>query len=146
MSLLHSPEAMTTTAMDTTSRTRAFIQHLFSDSFGSTFLSHLSDNIIWTATGSSPLSGRYEGKQVYQTQVLDKIYERLEEPPTRILDRILVDGEWATVHFHSVGVRGKNGADFSMDYCWIIKVDLERREVVEVVGFYDSKKMWDLFA
>ena len=39
---------------------------------------------------------------------------------------------------------GRNGADFSMQYCWLVKVDGD--QIAEVIGFYDTKKMNDVFA
>jgi uncharacterized protein len=56
---------------------------------------------------------------------------------------MIVEDEWASVFFESEDVRGKNGADFSMQYNWLIRVVGGR--IVEVVGFYDQKKMHDVF-
>ena len=108
------------------------------------FLDSLSDEVIWTATGSSPLSGRYVGKREYREQVLAKLYERLQTSVKPQVDLILVDGNWATVYFHTTDVKGHNGVDFSMSYCWLMRVD--REKIVEVIGFYDLKKVCDLFA
>ena len=134
--------------MDTTCKTRTFIETLFStiadQGFGHIFLDHLSDDVVWTATGSSPMRGRYEGKQNYREQVLDKLHEKLEHSPRPSIDQIIADRQWAAVHFHTSGARAYNGMDFSMEYCWLMKV--EDDQIVEVVGFYDSKKMCDLFA
>jgi ketosteroid isomerase-like protein len=43
---------------------------------GSTiFLDALANDLTWTATGSSPTSGTYHGKQEY----LEKVYRALDE-------------------------------------------------------------------
>jgi uncharacterized protein len=60
------------------------------------------------------------------------------------VQKILADGEWGCVNFRTEGVTGRNGADFSMQYCWLIKVDGD--QIAEVIGFYDTKKMNDVFA
>lgn len=127
-------------------KTRAFLQNIFEsvDFDFTTFGDYLSDDLVWTATGDSPLSGRYEGKESYLRQVLGPLHEKLASPIKPILLRILVDGLWAAVHFRSENVRAKNGADFSMDYCWMMKVQGDK--IVEVVGWYDQKKMWDIFS
>ena len=131
-----------------TADTRAFIEVLFSTvangGFGNLFLAHLSDDVVWTATGSSPMRGRYVGEREYREKVLDKLHERLEQSPKPTIDRIIADGQWAAVYFHTDGARAISGLDFSMEYCWLMKVEGDK--IVEVVGFYDSKKMCDLFA
>lgn len=133
---------------DTTEATRTFVSNLFTniagERLGTKFLSALSDDIIWKATGSSPLAGVYRGKKSYQEDVLGKLHDKLEYLPGPQLDKILADGEWAAVYFHTTGARASSGMDFSMEYCWLMKVQHDK--VVEVVGFYDQKKMVDLFA
>ena len=56
-----------------TNRTKSFIQELFSsvaqDNFGASFGAALSDNLVWTVTGSSPIAGTYNGKSTYMKQV-----------------------------------------------------------------------------
>jgi uncharacterized protein len=131
-----------------THSTRRFLLKLFASihetGFGTTFQDALSQDVVWTATGNSPLAGIYRGKQAYLDNVLNVLHERLATPIRPQLHRMVVEGEWASVYFESRGVRGKNGSDFSMHYVWLIRVVEE--EVVEVVGFYDQKKMHDLFA
>lgn len=138
---------MASQEIKSTARTREFVTGVFDNvsktGFGPSFLDKISDDVVWTATGTSPMRGRYEGKAVYKEKVLDKLHERLEGFGMPSVDRILVDGQWAAVNFHTTGVKAHSGLDFSMEYCWLIKV--ENDSIVEVVGFYDSKKMCDLF-
>lgn len=133
---------------DLTQKTRSFITNLFNsvgkDSFGQTFRDALSDDLIWHATGSSPLAGIYHSKQEYLDKVLYRLHDRLATPVKPEIRRVIVEGEWASVYFESKDVKGKNGADFSMQYVWLVRVVEEK--ILEVVGFYDQKKMWDLFA
>lgn len=137
-----------TSVATTTASTRAFLHNLFASishaGFGETFLEALAENVIWTATGDSPLGGRYESKSEYVTKVLQPLHDRLATPLKPEVEQMLVDGEWASVLFRSKNVRGHNGADFSMQYCWIIRV--VDGSITEVVSFYDQKKMYDLFA
>ena len=130
-----------------TVKTREFVTGVFDNvsktGFGSSFLDKISDDVIWTATGTSPMRGRYKGKVEYKEKVLDKLHERLEGFGLPSVDRIIVDGQWAAVNFHTTGAKAHSGLDFSMEYCWLMRVEDDR--IVEVVGFYDSKKMCDLF-
>ncbi|KAI9699842.1 MAG: hypothetical protein M1820_007017 [Bogoriella megaspora] len=134
--------------MNSSEQTRSFIEDLFGsisqEGFSDRFKDALHDNLKWTATGSSPVGGVYTSKEDYLNRCLSPLFARLATPVNATVERILVDNEWATVLFRSEGVTGKNGADFSMSYCWIIRV-VDKR-IVEVVGFYDQKKVWDVFA
>jgi len=87
---------------------------------------------------------RVPGQNEYIDKVLKPLHHQLEASPRPAVDRMIVEGDWAAVQFTSKGARAHNGVDFSMTYCWLIKVVDER--VVEVVGFYDQKKMYDIFA
>ena len=133
---------------EATALTRTFIEILFSDlgaeGFNHRFYHALSEDIVWTATGTSPLAGTYHGIHEYKTKVLKPLHERLEQWPKPRVDMLIVEGEWASVLFHSVGAKGRNGVDFNMQHCWLVKVIGEK--IVEGIGFYDQKKVNDLFA
>ena len=111
---------------------------------GGIFLDALADDLTWTVTGTSPVSGTYRGKDEYVAKVFRPLDERLETWPRPVVERIIADGDWATVLFDSQGGRGKNGTDYSMLYCWIMRVVDEK--IHEVVGFYDQNKVAELFA
>lgn len=134
--------------MATTEVTRTFVTKLFAaisqDGLGPVLLNALHENVKWTATGQSPLSGVYESKKAYQEDCLGKIRGRLDYSPKPQVNKILADGEWAVVYFHSHGARSVKGMDFGMEYCWWLRVQDEK--IVEVIGFFDQKKIYDLFA
>ena len=136
-----------------TPKTRVFLKSLFSavalDNFGASFAAALSNDLVWTITGSSPIAGRYEGKQVYINEVLTPLRAVLVSLPVPIVEHIVVDGDWCTVVWHSEGVKGKNGADYDMKYAWVMRVEDEAGDgelkIVEVVGFYDGQKVTAVF-
>lgn len=74
--------------------------------------------------------------------VLSKLRDKLEHAPKPEVDRILVDGEWAAVQFHTTAAKAVSGYDFSMQYCWLLKVEGDK--IVEVVGFLDQIKIKEL--
>lgn len=102
----------------TTSKTRDFLDSVFDDissqSFGPGFLVKLSNAVVWKANGTSSMRGRYEGKSTYKEQVLDKLHAPLKGFGQVTIDRIIVDGEWAAVSFHTVGAKARNGLNFGM--------------------------------
>jgi hypothetical protein len=107
------------------------------------FLARLSEDIVWTATGSSPVSGTFKGLQAYTDGVYRKLDERLVSWPTPKVERILVDGDWGVVEFTSTGGLGKNGTDYNMRYCWLMHITGDK--VDQVIGYYDQLKVAELF-
>lgn len=95
----------------TTNETREFVESLFTavalDNFGQSFAAALSDNLVWTVTGSSPIAGTYASKQVYIEKVLTPLRAVLVSLPVPIVEHIVVDKEWAVVNWRSEGVVGK---------------------------------------
>ena len=108
------------------------------------FLDALFEDLVWTATGSSPISGTYRGRDAYIDGVYRPLDERLESWPRPAVERIVAEGDWGVVEFSSTGGRGKNGIDYNMRYCWIIHVENEL--VTEVIGYYDTSTVSALFA
>jgi len=136
----------------TTEATRAFIESLFTavalDNFGASFAAALSDNLVWTVTGRSPIAGIYAGKQVYIDKVLTPLRDVLVSLPVPIVEHIFADGDWAVVNWRSEGARGKNGANYDMQYAWLMRTEPDEqgeRKIVEVTGFYDSVKVTAVF-
>jgi ketosteroid isomerase-like protein len=108
------------------------------------FLDALSEDLVWTATGTSPISGTYRGRDAYIDGVYRPLDERLETWPRPKVERIIAQGDWGVVEFSSTGGRGKNGIDYNMRYCWLIHV--EDGLVTEVIGYYDTTTVAALFA
>ncbi|KIX92390.1 uncharacterized protein Z520_11864 [Fonsecaea multimorphosa CBS 102226] len=133
--------------MAATETTQAFFTKLFAaisqEGLGPILLNALHENVKWTATGQSPLSGVYEVKNAYQEDCLGKIRGRLEYSPKPQVNNIIADREWTAVYFHSHGARSAKGVDFGMEYCWWLKVQDDK--IVEVIGFFDQKQVYDLF-
>lgn len=111
---------------------------------GEVFLDALADDLVWEVTGTSPISGIYRSKQEYTEKVYKPLDERLASWPKPVVEQIIGDGEWAAVRFRSEGGRGKNGVDYNMIYCWLMRVS--GGKVREVTGFYDQIRVGELFS
>lgn len=107
------------------------------------FLGALADDLVWTATGTSPISGTYRGLEAYTDGIYRRLDERLASWPRPTVEKVIAEGEWGVVEFSSTGGRGKNGIDYNMRYCWIIHVEDDR--VTEVIGYYDTSTVDALF-
>lgn len=108
------------------------------------FLAALSEDLVWTATGNSPISGTYRGLSAYTEGIFRRLDEKLESWPRPKVERIVAEGDWGVVEFSSTGGRGKNGTDYNMRYCWVIHV--EDGLVTEVIGYYDTSTVNALFS
>ena len=140
---------MSSSLLPPTEQTRRFLTEWFdrleATGFdGGVFLDALADDLVWTATGTSPVSGTFRGKQSYVDNVWRPLDDHLDKWPKATVLRILADGEWAVVQFRGVGGVGRNGTDYTLEYCWVIRVVDDR--VREVVGYYDQVKVAELFA
>lgn len=108
------------------------------------FLAALDKDVIWTATGNSPISGTYRGREAYVEGIYRRLDARLICWPLAHVERIVADGAWGVVEFSSTGGLGTNGTDYNMRYCWVIHVS--DTGVDEVIGYYDQQKVAELFA
>jgi hypothetical protein len=71
------------------------------------------------------------------------LHDLLAIRPQLIFDAAIVENDMAAVRFHSVGGKGINGSDFSIDYFWMLK--FKEDKIIEIWGYYDTGKMIDLF-
>ena len=92
-----------------------FIRDLFNDiaadGFEKKFEDALHEDLVWVATGSSPVSGEYKGKQVYLEKIIRRLHDRLQSWPKAVVENILVDGDTACVQFHGEGGVGKKRSE-----------------------------------
>ncbi|WP_114281406.1 nuclear transport factor 2 family protein [Thalassospira marina] len=126
---------------------RQFLERLFAtlshEGWGQGFLDALHDDVVFNAMGVSPIAGRYEGKQTYITQVLERLHARIARRPQLSPIMIMTEADMACARFQSREGVGINGADFSMDYCWVFRIRDEK--ISEIWGYYDTGKMIALF-
>jgi ketosteroid isomerase-like protein len=124
---------------------RAWFARLSESGFSSEiFLAGLAPDVVWTATGNSPVSGTFHGLAAYVAGVYRPLDERLSRWPDPVVERITAEGDRGVVEFRGEGGLGKNGCDYSMRYCWSMRV--EGGLVREVIGYYDQNKVDELFA
>ncbi|KAK5061169.1 hypothetical protein LTR84_007711 [Exophiala bonariae] len=106
------PYQPTPPAVDATAdETRDFVESLFTavalDDFGQSFTAALSDSLVWTVKGSSPIAATYSEKQFYIDKVLTPLWAVLVSLPVPIVEHIVVDKEWAVINWRSEGLVGK---------------------------------------
>ncbi|KEF63714.1 uncharacterized protein A1O9_01692 [Exophiala aquamarina CBS 119918] len=127
-----------------TQRTREFIEALFTkkEDWDRAFPAALSDDLIWTTNGSSPISGRYTSKQDYVDRVLKPMHEIVDKLPAPTVKHTFVDGYWAVVHWRCEGVKAKNGANYDQDYCWLLRTNGQaENKIVEILSWFDPNRL-----
>lgn len=129
---------------DYTNRTRTFVHSLFSnrDDWDYVFPEALAEDLIWTVNGSSPIAGRYESKKDYVDRVLEPMHQVIDNLPPPIVEQIMADGLWATVHWRCEGVKAKNQAVYDQHYCWLMRVDYRPEpKIAEIVSWFDPARL-----
>ncbi|WP_413728153.1 nuclear transport factor 2 family protein [Sodalis sp. RH19] len=126
---------------------RQFLSSLFqsvaNQGWGENFMAALHEDLEFNALGTSPVSGCYRGKINYRNNLLNHLDDKLESWPVPIIDAMIVDGDYACLRFHATGGKGKNGVNFNMQYCWVLRI--KDKQIVKIWGYYDSIIMNALF-
>ena len=124
---------------------KALVTELFAkweagDSSG--FFAAVADDVIWTAIGSTPISGVSHSKKEY----MDKTYLPLQAvfagPTSCKLKRIVAEDDTVVVEWHGETPLTKGGV-YANDYCWVVRVTGEK--LTEVTGYFDTAAVNALF-
>jgi ketosteroid isomerase-like protein len=109
----------------------------------SRFFASLADEVVWTAIGSTPISGVSRSKKEY----LEKTYLPLQTifagPTSCKVKRLVAEGDLAVVEWHGETPLAKGGV-YANDYCWVIRVTGSK--LSEVTGYFDTAVVNSLFA
>jgi uncharacterized protein len=95
----------------------------------------LSDDIEWTVTGTSPVTGVFRGKRDCMEKLIMPVQQTMAEPFRCQIERILVDGDSAVILWKGSSIT-KSGIPYRQEYCWIL--ELEDRKIISVRAFFDT--------
>jgi uncharacterized protein len=106
------------------------------------FFDAVADDVVWTAIGSTPISGVSHSKKEY----MDKTYLPLQAvfagSTSCKVKRVLADGDTVVVEWHGETPLAKGGV-YANDYCWVIRVTSDK--LTEVTGYFDTAAVQALF-
>lgn len=105
------------------------------------FLRMLADDLEWTVTGNTPISGIYKSKEEYIDGVIKPLYSKLTGPVTCTVMDIIGEGDKVAVMWHGEAPTGEDpttSPPYVNDYCWVADVDMERQQITRVIGFFDT--------
>ena len=109
------------------------------------FFTHVRDDVIWTVTGKSFLSGRWTTKASYRAATWAKIGNLLKPPGIKLKiaegeeGSIIVgqDGRWAAAELYTVDTYTKSGVRYDQSYVWHMHFD-EEGMIAEVKVWLDT--------
>ena len=81
-----------------------------------------ADDVRWTITGSSPISGTYTTKHDFIEKALKPQREHLTGPPTAHVHKIIAEDDWVVVEWEGRATT-KTGMPYNNQYCYVLKVN-----------------------
>ncbi|MGH6937707.1 nuclear transport factor 2 family protein [Hypericibacter sp.] len=109
------------------------------------FSAALAADLVWTAQGTTPISGRYEGKHAYLGNCYKPLLSIFSGPTRCRVKRILGEGDTVVVAWHSE-TPTVSGVLYAQEYCWVIRIGPDNRDIREVTGYYGTMIVNALFA
>ena len=123
----------------TASQNKAIVQRAFdglAQADPADFLAAMSDDLVWIITGNSEWSGRFEGKEAVQRDLIAPLFRLFATPYYNRAERIIADDEGNVVVLAKGEVRTRSGQDYNNDYCFVMQLRDER--IVEIREYMDS--------
>jgi len=99
----------------------------------------LADDVEWTITGNSLVSGTYHGRAELNAKVLGPFGARFSQSQDRFrprkIDGIYADGDAVIAHLDASGT-ANDGKPYANSYVWILT--MHNGKAVRVTAFFDS--------
>lgn len=105
------------------------------------FFDILADDIVWTVSGNSPVSGIYTSKKEFMEQAVAPILGKLKTPLKPELVSLTADDKFVWLHFKASAKNISNGV-YENNYIW--KMQLEDNNVTSCIAFLDTYALTDL--
>ncbi|MET0637316.1 MAG: nuclear transport factor 2 family protein [Chitinophagaceae bacterium] len=107
------------------------------------FFDLLDDDVEWTITGTSPVSGKYTSRKQFIDEVINPLNERLSE---KIIPRLL--GLYAeddmVIALWEGNAMAKDNKPYHNVYSWYMK--MKKGKIVEATAFFDTitfREIWE---
>ncbi len=104
-----------------------------------TFFNAVHDKIHWVIPGNCEMSGDYHGKAAI-VAAWSKISHYLDKNRARriIIDRILIDGDYAVVEMHYDEAYSLKGTFYPQTYCWVMRFTNDL-QIIELTAHVDTQ-------
>jgi uncharacterized protein len=108
----------------------------------SPFFSAVAEDVIWTAFGTTPISGVSHSKTEYMTKTYLPLQSIFAGPTACKVKRVIADEDTVVVEWHGETPLAKGGV-YANDYCWIVRAN--GGKLTEVTGYFDTAVVNALF-
>lgn len=102
------------------------------------FFDIVDEQVVWTVSGRSPVSGIYKGKKDFMENSLDPITRKFKTPLKPELISLTSDSAFVWLHFKGTAVTKDNGI-YANTYLW--KMKLRDQKVIDAVAFLDTYEL-----
>jgi ketosteroid isomerase-like protein len=126
---------------------KAFVTDLFTEwekGDSAPFFAALAPDVIWTAIGTTPISGTVHGKDSYLEKIYRPLLKSFLGPTMCRVKRMVAEGDMVVVEWH--GETPTTKGTYSQDYCWLIRVNPSDSTIAEVSGYFDTERVSLLFS
>lgn len=107
------------------------------------FFDSVADDVVWTAIGTTPISGVSHSKKEYWDKTYLPLQKVFAGPTSCKVKRIMAEDDTVVVQWHGETPLAKGGV-YANEYCWVVRVAAGK--LVEVTGYFDTAVVNALFA
>jgi uncharacterized protein len=107
------------------------------------FFDLLSDDVVWTITGNSPISKTYTSRDQFLEEAIAPLNERLTQKIVPELRKLYADGDMVIALWDGKAI-AMDGIPYNNTYSWYMK--MKGKKITEVVAFFDTielAKLWE---
>jgi len=105
------------------------------------FFELLSDDVVWTVSGKSPVSGKYKDKADFIKHAVNPIHSKLKTPLQPELISLTSDTLYVWLHFKAKATTVDN-IIYENTYVW--KMQLKDKKIINCIAFLDTYELTDL--
>jgi ketosteroid isomerase-like protein len=102
---------------------------------GRPFVAAMADDFTWIMEGTTPWSGRFEGKSAVRKQVLDPLFAQFATPYRNRAERIIAEDDNVVILCRGE-VRTRAGKDYNNSYCYVIR--MQGGKMIELREYFDT--------
>ncbi|WP_165585092.1 nuclear transport factor 2 family protein [Chryseobacterium sp. FH2] len=102
------------------------------------FFDLLADDVHWTVSGRSPVSGVYDGKTNFMERAVNPILSKLKTPLKSELISLTSDSSFVWLHFRAKAI-AQNGEVYENTYVWEMR--LENGKITSGIAFLDTYEL-----
>ena len=111
------------------------VMNALADGDGRPFVRTMADDFAWILEGTTPWSGRFEGKDVVRSQMLDPLFRQFATTYRNQASKIIVEGDDVVVLCNG-DVETVAGKRYNNSYCYVIR--MRDGKMIELREYFDT--------